>query len=129
MKTLFSTGLILILLSSCSPAVEPADLYGRWEYIKVGNADPQDTLTSGELREQSPAIIFTENKDLVIEWGDRELSRGKFKIDGKMIRYTENLKEGTTRDFPFLVLKLNADELIFQTMDRDYTIVTAVRSK
>ncbi|MEJ7692778.1 hypothetical protein [Daejeonella sp.] len=126
MRVLLSAGpIFLLLLSSCSKSVEPEDLYGRWNYVKVENAYPQDSLPDGELKLQSSAIIFDKNSNLVIEWGGKKLSSGKFRMDGKMIRYTEDLPGNQKREFPFLINSLSDRELIFQTMDQSSTTVTA----
>ncbi len=118
---------LLLCFSSCSNSIEQKDLYGRWNYIKVVNADPEDITSDEELKQASPAIIFTETNDLIIEWGGKQLSKGKYKLDGKMIRYTESLEGGRTREFPFLISKLSDTELVFQTMEKNYTVVTAIR--
>jgi hypothetical protein len=116
-----------ILLSSCSKDIEPKDLQGRWNYIKVENRDPQDALPDGELEMQSPAIVFSRDNDLLIEWGGKKLSSGKFRMDGKMIRYTEDLPGNQKREFPFLIKSLSETELVFQTMEQNSTTVTATR--
>lgn len=118
---------IALSFASCSTAIKQEDLYGRWNYVRVDNSNPQDTLPAGELELQSPAIIFTPENDLVIEWGGKKLSSGKFRLDGKMIRYTENLQGGQTREFPFLINSLDEKELVFQTMERSTTTVVARR--
>lgn len=130
MKPFILTGLTLfsIAVSSCSTKIEPKELYGRWNYVKVDNTDPRDTLATGELEEQSPAIIFTKEQELIIEWGGKRLSHGKFTMDGKMIRYTEDLGGNRKREFPFLINKLNDKELIFSTMEQNLTTVTAVKN-
>ena len=119
----------ILLCSSCSFEIEKNDLLGRWNYIKVVNADPEDITSDEELKQASPAIIFTESNDLIIEWGGKQLSKGKYKLDGKMIRYTESLEGGRTREFPFLISKLSDTELVFQTMEKNYTVVTAIRKR
>ncbi|HEY1008754.1 MAG TPA: hypothetical protein VGE58_01505 [Daejeonella sp.] len=118
---------IALSFASCSTAIKQEDLYGKWNYVRVDNSNPQDTLPAGELELQSPAIIFTPENDLVIEWGGKKLSSGKFRLDGKMIRYTENLQGGQTREFPFLINSLDEKELVFQTMERSTTTVVARR--
>jgi uncharacterized membrane protein len=60
-------------------------------------------------------------------WGGKVLSHGKFKTDGKNIRYTETLPDGKTREFPFWVMKLTDKEIVFETMGADGSRVTAVR--
>jgi len=120
---------LLFFTASCKSTIERKDLLGRWNYIKVVNADPEDITSDEELKQASPAIIFTETNDLIIEWGGKQLSRGKYKLDGKMIRYTESLQGGRTREFPFLISKLSDNELVFQTMEKNYTLVTAIKQR
>ena len=118
---------LLLCFSSCNNSIEQENLLGRWNYIKVVNADPEDITSNEELKQASPAIMFTETNDLTMEWGGKQLSKGKYKLDGKMIRYTESLEGGRTREFPFLISKLSDNELVFQTMEKNYTVVTAIR--
>ncbi|MGB4399421.1 MAG: hypothetical protein WBJ10_08625 [Daejeonella sp.] len=121
--------LIFVLCSSCTNSIKPEELYGRWNYVNVDNSNPQDTLPDGELELQSPAIIFNDNNDLIIEWGGKKLSSGKFRMEGQMIRYTEDLAGGRTREFPFLIKTLNETELVFQTMEQNVTTVTARKGR
>ena len=127
MRKLLTGAMVLLMLSSCSKSIDQKDLYGKWKYVKVDNANPQDSLPDGELELQSPAIIFTRNNDLRIEWGGKKLSSGKFKMDGQMIRYTEDLEGNQKREFPFLIKSLTKSELVFQTMEQNTTTVTAVK--
>ena len=120
---------ILILLTSCSKSIDAADLYGRWDYISIKNADPEDIMTDAEVKSQKPYIIFKSNNELMISWADKQISQGNFKMDGKMIRYTENLAGGRTRDFPFLITKLTENELVFQTMEKNFTRVSAKKKR
>jgi hypothetical protein len=103
-------------------------LYGQWNYIKVESpSNPEENLTEEELLEQVPSISFTADHNLTIMWGGKRLSYGKYRIEGNLIRYTENLGGGRTREFPFLVSKLTDKELVFETMEQNATRVTAVR--
>ena len=119
----------LFLFLSCSGSVDPKDLYGKWNYVKVVNADPEDITSDEELKQAKPVIFFSENQELKIEWDGKLISAGKFKLDGKMIRYTETLEGGRTREFPFLISKLTDTELVFQTMEKNYTRVTAIKKR
>ena len=119
----------ILLCSSCSYEIEKSDLLGRWNYVKVVNADPEDITSDEELKYASPAIIFTETNELIIEWGGKQLSKGNYRLDGKMIRYTESLEGGRTREFPFLISKLSDTELVFQTMEKNYSRVTAIKQR
>jgi hypothetical protein len=117
----------LFLFLSCSGSVDPQHLYGAWNYVKVVNADPEDITSDEELKQAKPVIFFSESQELKIEWDGKQISAGKFKLDGKIIRYTETLEGGRTRDFPFLISKLTDTELVFQTMEKNYTRVTAIK--
>lgn len=119
----------MISLSSCTRSIEQKELYGRWNYVSVKNADPEEITSDEEIKQQSPAIIFTETNDLIIEWGGKQLSHGKYKMDGKMIRYTEYLEGGRTRVFPFLIRELTDEELVFETMEKNYTRVKALKKR
>jgi hypothetical protein len=118
---------IILLSSSCKRDIKPEELYGRWNYVSVNSYNPPDSLTKQELALQSPAIIFTAGNKLQIEWGGKQLSRGTFKMDGKMIRYTETLEGGTQREFPFLIKELSENLLVFETMEQSYTRVKAIK--
>jgi len=120
---------LLLFVASCKSPINPINLYGTWKYIKVEkpNASPQDTLTSAELASQRPTILFKANDELSIDWGGKNLSHGKFDIDGNTIVYSENLPNGTIRTFPFWVSKLTDKEIVFETRGQDGSKVTAVR--
>jgi len=116
---------LAIITSSCTKSISVEDLYGRWNYIAVENFNPPDSLTKNELIEQSPAIIFSADNKLVIEWGGKQLSHGTYRMDGKMIWYTESLEGGRKREFPFLIKELGENELVFETMEQNYTRIKA----
>lgn len=117
----------MILFSACSNDIKKEDLYGRWNYIAVENADPEDKLPDGELESQSPAIIFDASNNLIIEWGGKKISSGKYRMDGKMIRFMEDLPNNQKREFPFLIKSLTEKELVFQTMEHNMTTVRTRR--
>ncbi|MDB5115396.1 MAG: hypothetical protein JWQ79_888 [Mucilaginibacter sp.] len=120
---------IASLLAACKPAVKPENLYGKWKYIKVQNpnANPPDSLTSMQLREESPYIQFTTQDSLFIYWNTKILSRGTFSLDGRNIQYKEILADGKTREFPFYVTELTDKRLIFSTKGADGSEVTALK--
>lgn len=119
---------MLPLLSvSCTEKISTEDLYGRWNYMKVQNFNPVDSLSSAEIQREKPSIIFSADSNLVIEWGGKKLSYGTYRMDGKMIRYTETLEGGRKRSFPFLIKELDGNNLVFETMEQNPTRVTAVR--
>jgi len=119
----------LLFFASCGATVKPENLYGKWRYIKVENpnANPPDSVSGQDLAIQTPSIQFTKNNDLVIFWGGKVLSQGKFQTEGQNIQYTETLADGKTRTFPFWVSKLMDNDLVFETKGVDGSRVTAVR--
>jgi len=119
----------LLFLSSCGTSVKPENLYGKWKYINVQNpnASPPDSVSGQDLAMQAPSIQFSKNDDLVITWGGKVLSHGKFRTEGQNIQYTETLADGKTRTFPFWVSKLTDKVLVFETKGTDGSRVTAVR--
>lgn len=122
--------LMLFVITSCSSALKPEDLYGEWKYTEILNVrTPSESTTADEIAAETPSIRFTDKNYLVIMWGGKQLSHGKFRVDGKMIRYTEDLPGGKTREFPFLVSVLTADKLVFETMTSEATRVTARKVK
>ena len=126
MRNLIHCFIIMICLVSCSSSIQPEDLYGEWKYIKILNVHtPAESTTADEISAQAPSIRFTKSNELVIMWGGKPLSHGKFRLEGKMIRYTEDLEGGKTREFPFLVSKLTENEIVFETMESEATRITA----
>ena len=121
--------LIVACLFSCKMPISANDLYGKWKYIKVANpnANPPDSVSSDDLAAQAPYIQFTANNTLLIIWGGKVLSHGKFRLDGHNIQYTESLADGRTRTFPFWVSELTDKEIIFETKGEDGSRVTAVK--
>lgn len=129
-KTLlfFSAGL-LFLSTACKHSIKPEALYGNWKYIKVDKprGDAADTVSAMDLEEQKPEISFSTKNELVIQWGGKVLSHGTFVLAGDNINYTEQLPDGKTRTFPFWVSRLDDKNIIFETLDKDGSRVTAVK--
>jgi len=120
--------LLIATLASCKSSINRDDLYGKWKYLKIVKPkDPDDIISDADVAAQSPYIQFTKDSALVIMWGGKVLSHGKFFIDGYNIRYTESLPDSTTRQFPFWVSKLTDKDLIFETTGENPSRVTAVR--
>jgi hypothetical protein len=128
-KQLFYAISILFLFAvSCKSSISPADLYGKWKYVKVEHPDdPTDSVRSAELAYDKPYIRFYGNDSLQMIWGGKLLSHGIFTIDGHNIRYKEQLSDGTTRAFPFWVIKLTDKEIVFETTVADKSRVTAAK--
>ena len=122
---------ISLFLTSCKQKIilKKGDLYGKWKYLKVENpySHPPDSVTTAELQIQKPYILFTQKDSMRIWWGGGLLSHGSFKVAGDSIRVNEILPDGKTREFPFIVSKISATDLIFETTGVDGTRVTAVK--
>lgn len=131
MKTLCLLCCSLLILGACTFTLDQENLVGTWDYVTIKNLNPQseDSTTVADLKKAKPYIQFTPNNQLSIFWEGKQLSSGTYRIDGKMIRYTEDLPDGGQREFPFLVSKLSENELVFETMSSEGTRVTAVKRK
>ena len=122
--------LSLMLLLSCKQKIKlsPAQLYGKWNYIKVENQNshPPDSVKSDELKIQKPYLLVSKDS-LQLWWGGGILSKGTYTLSGDSIVYKEVLPGGQTRVFPFIVSKLTAKDIIFETTGEDGSFVTAVK--
>ena len=122
--------LSLMLLLSCKQKIKlsPAQLYGKWNYIKVENPNshPPDSVKSDELKIQKPYLLVSKDS-LQLWWGGGILSKGTYTLSGDSIVYKEVLPGGQTRVFPFIVSKLTAKDIIFETTGEDGSFVTAVK--
>lgn len=122
---------LLLITVSCKQKIilKKENLYGKWKYLKVENpySHPPDSVTTAELQIQKPYILFTQKDSMQIWWGGGLLSHGSFKVAGDSIRVNEILPDGKTREFPFIVSKITATDLTFETTGVDGTRVTAVK--
>ena len=121
--------ILVVMIVSCKPAIKSATLYGTWKYLKVDNPNstPPDSVSKDELLVQAPFIKFTESDSLIIVWGGKVLSHGKFHMEGNNISYKEDLPGGSSRTFPFYVSKIDGKYLVFETLGEQGTRVTAVK--
>lgn len=120
--------LLCLFLVSCRHKLNPDELYGKWNYVKVESlTNPEENLSDAEVKVESPSIEFSKNGELTIIWGRRVLSKGKFTLENEIIRYVEELPGGATRPIPFLIKQLSGNQLIFETMDREGTRITAIK--
>ena len=125
---ILSVVITYILSASCKRALDPKNLVGKWNYIKVENPyspNPPDTVSKTELAENVPYIRLSANGVLMMVWGHRVLSHGTYKITDQNIVYTEQLPDNKTRTFPFWIKKLDYKEIVFETKEDDAIRVTA----
>ena len=117
----------ILILAACSGSVSQEKLVGKWDYIQIENLNSQseDSTTVADLKAARPYIQFSNANKLQIFWAGKLLSTGNYRIDGKMLRYTEMLPDGAKRDFPFLVKELSEEQIVFETMTNEGTRVTA----
>jgi hypothetical protein len=118
-----------IVLVACKLSIKPSNLYGKWKYVKIENLDIRSTtsVTPEELESESPYIQFSKNDSALIWWGGKVLTHGSYRIDGDQIMFKEILPGGKTREFPFIVSKLDEKNIIFETTGDDAAKVTAVK--
>lgn len=129
-KTLLFFAAALLCLTACTNRVNPEALYGDWKYIKIDHPQGDgltDTISTDTLMAKAPFITFSKNNELKITWGGKILSQGKFTISGDNINFTENLAGGQTRTFPFYVSKLDEKSIVFETLGKDGSRVTAIK--
>jgi hypothetical protein len=118
-----------ILCTACGPSLKPDNLYGKWNYTRLENPgdNPPSTEPDWKLKMDKPSIEFSKNNELTIWWAGKILSHGTFSIDGKNIRYKQMLADGRTNEFPFYVTKFTGKEMVFETLGKQGTRVTAVK--
>ena len=128
-KLLVIIACIGTVLTACKLSIKPADIYGKWKYIKIENLDIRTTtsVTSEELESESPYIRFSKNDSALIWWGGKVLTHGSYRIEGNQIMFKEILPGGKTREFPFIVSKLDDKNIVFETTGDDAARVTAVK--
>lgn len=113
---------------ACSAGVKKEDLVGRWNYVSYEYANKSLEKPVGvDLSVQKPYIQFNKSGSCKIISSGKVLSAGSYYLENKIIRYTENLGGLQKRAIPFLIKSLTAKELVFQTMDAEAMLITAVR--
>lgn len=81
-----------------------------------------------DIEVQKPYIEFTADGKCKITSSGKVLSEGHYYLENKTIRYTETFANGQQRAIPFLIKTLNEKELIFQTMDAEVKVITAIKN-
>lgn len=131
MKILRLIPVLLLLLAACKQGVQPEKLYGEWTYVKIDHRrsdDQTDTLGRQDLAISKAHIKFIPENKLEIWWDGKVISYGTFRTQGDNIQFTEQLPGGKTRTFPFYVSRLDAKNLIFETMGTTGSRVMATRN-
>jgi len=118
---------VLLVCSSCGASFKEEALIGEWVYKKVEYIHQQPVLVQGEqnLSEKYPSIQFSQNGKCKIFSGGKVISEGTFFLEKDIIRYEEVLQVGIKRKIPFLIKKLENNEIIFETLEKDVKRITA----
>ncbi len=119
--------LISCFLTACSFGVKQEDLVGLWNYVSYEYANKSLDKSLAKIEVQKPYIEFSADGKCKIISSGKVLSEGSYYLENKTIRYTENLTGGQKRDIPFLIKSLTDGELVFQTMDSEVKVITAVK--
>jgi hypothetical protein len=128
-KLLFIVACIGVILIACKSSIKQGDLYGKWKYVKIENLDIRTTtiVTPEQLESEIPYIQFSKNDSALIWWGGKVLTHGSYRVEGNQIMFKEILADGKTREFPFIVSKLDYKNIVFETSGDDAARVTAVK--
>jgi hypothetical protein len=119
---------IFWFLTGCSSGVKQEDLLGRWNYVSYEYVNKSLNKPLANISVQKPYIEFTKNGKCKIVSSGNVLSEGNYYLENKIIRYTENLPGGQKRAIPFLIKSFTKNELVFQTMDAEVKVITAIRN-
>lgn len=127
MKIKIFSIIVALFISSCNSSVNSENLIGKWVYVKVEftNQNPVIVQEKLDLKDKNPHIIFNENGSAVIYSSGNVISKGKYVLENKIIRYEETLQDGQKRKIPFLIKELNQNKLIFESMEQDVKRITA----
>ncbi|OAQ39847.1 hypothetical protein A5893_09765 [Pedobacter psychrophilus] len=125
-KQLFYSSLLMFLIA-CNGNIKQQDLIGKWNYTSYGYANKSLDKPLPSITIKNPAIVFYSDGKAKIFSSGKILSNGTYQVEGKIIRYEEYLPNGQKRKIPFLIKELNDKELVFQTMDAEVLVITAIK--
>ena len=120
---------IILFLTACSSGVKPDLLIGKWQYVSYEYQNKSLNKPLANIAAQQPYIVFNANGTATIYSSGKVLSSGNYTLDGKVIRYVEDLPNNQKRKIPFLIRKLETKKLVFQTMDSEVKVITAEKEK
>lgn len=121
--------LVCVFLSACSNKIKQEDLIGEWHYLSYEYSNKSLNKPLANIKSQKPYIKFEANGACKIVSSGKTISEGNYYLENKIIRYTETLPNGQKRPIPFLIKSLTDKELVFQTMDAEVKIITAMRQQ
>ncbi|WP_017258076.1 hypothetical protein [Pedobacter arcticus] len=115
----------IAIFSACG--IKSDDLIGRWNYVSYEYTNKSLNKPLADIAIQKPYIEFDKDGKCKIVSSGKFLSEGTYYLENKIIRYTETLEDGKKRAIPFLIKSLTAKDLVFQTMDAEVKVITAVK--
>jgi hypothetical protein len=121
--------IFIFLLASCNIGITKEALIGQWNYKSFAYQNKSLNKPLANIAAQQPYIEFKEDGTAAIYSSGKVLSFGKYQLEGKIIRFVEDLPNNQTRKIPFLIIELNENQLIFQTMDAEVKVITAEKEK
>jgi hypothetical protein len=121
--------IFIFLLAACNIRITKEALIGQWNYKSFAYQNKSLNKPLANIAAQQPYIEFKEDGTAAIYSSGKVLSSGKYQLEGKIIRFVEDLPNNQTRKIPFLIIELNENQLIFQTMDAEVKVITAEKEK
>jgi len=121
--------ILVLLFIACNGNIKQEELVGKWVYISYEYQNKSLNKPLANIAAQQPYIVFNTNGTAAIYSSGKVLSSGNYKLDGKIIRFEEDLPNQQKRKIPFLIQELDTKKLVFQTMDSEVKVITAEREK
>lgn len=120
---------LIVSLSACNKQIDKEKLIGKWNYIKVEylSEDPPIVQEGQELEDKHPYLLLSAEGEAIIFAEDKIISEGKYYLEGDIVRYEEMMEGNIRRKIPFLIKSLEAEKLVFETMDKNTIRITAVK--
>lgn len=129
MKLCFLLIISIFSFVACQIAPKNKDLIGEWKYTKFECLNQNLDCPTVDLPTMQPSIVFQKNGKAAIYSSGKILSKGTYYLEDEIIRYEEVLPNGQQRKIPFLIKKINQNELVFETMETQVKRVTAKKQK
>ena len=119
----------MLILAACNGGINKDALLGKWKYKSYEYQNKSLNKPLANIVAQQPYIMFNADGTAAIYSSGKVLSSGKYQLDGKIIRFEEDLPNNQKRKIPFLIKELTENQLVFQTMDAEVKVITAEKEK
>jgi len=129
MKFYFVLMIFVFSFGACQMAPKEDDLIGEWKYTKFECLNQNLDCPVVDLITMQPSVVFQKKGKAAIYSSGKILSKGTYYLDDNIIRYEEILPDGRQRKIPFLIKKINQNELVFETMESQVKRVSAKKQK